>query len=233
MEEKVEQIREDAQKEQKQNKSQKKKMTPEERKELKARLIENPMSIVIAPKTEEGYALMDVTFIADKLMWLLRKKVGIVVSPMTFKEISDRMQRYIGTLYNAVGGTSMFHDRHIERNKADLARLVRSKVIIPRTAEGQALANCIRRADAVILQTKLTSRTDTLIERLTTVLGIIKDFHETFIEITEILDGKMTGREKRKYYYRPTYHIRRVLRLLDKKENTNEGNTEQQTDQTY
>lgn len=195
-------------------------------KDLKLRLIENPESIVMVPHTEEGFALAQITLVTDKMVWLLRKKLGLSINPQEFEDYTQRLTQSIQRLHSLAGDTQQ---RLMVEDKLRLARLKRSMVIVPRTIEGKILANCVKKIDPVVMQLKAVESPDQLLSKLRLLYAEITTLNDILTELSERLSPLMTGYEKKKSYYRPTRHIRRIVRAYrgdQNEDSAQEGTTQ-------
>ncbi len=125
--------------------------------ERKLRLVENPSSIVIAPKTREGHTFVKILFAFDRAVSRIRLRAGTYIKVQDAVACLKQAEGFITRLNELILSLgdgrgvwgSYFED--LETKKM-LAGKVSTYVILPRTSEGKEVALMIKRLDPAILQ---------------------------------------------------------------------------------
>lgn len=202
----------------------KKESMAEKIKRIKETLSMNPHSIAIAPHTEEGHTLSYMTLWADRLIWALRKKVGIAVDPDKLMEHTKVFQSLIEKLYFVAGnpGTEYTTDFSSD-DKFRIARMSRSWIILPKTAEGRMLAFCAKRIDPLIMQMKATENTETLLTKIQGLLSVIVEFNRALESLSDELLKVSPKSEEKLIKYKPSPLVRKILNSNYLKTQVNTG----------
>jgi len=152
--------------------------------ERKLRLVEDPSSIVIAPKTREGHILAKILFGFDRGVGRLRMKTGTYIkiqdAIICFRQTETmivRFNEFTSSLGDGKGVLGVPIYGEDPSTKLALAKRPTAYVIIPRSNEGKEVANLIKRLDPALLQFRNActdfSKTEEIFLKL---IGLISDF---------------------------------------------------------
>lgn len=164
----------------------------EEIKERKLRMLNEPRSIVIAPKMRESHMIMKIFFGFDKSVNKVRTMAGTFVSVpdvvSSLRKANSIIEKF-ESLIKSVGGDSEYlvsMDLDHSTAKA-IAEKPSSYVVIPRTEEGRKMCLLVKRFDSSLLKLRTTctdfTKTDKIFKSVST---FIADFHATTTEIASI-----------------------------------------------
>ncbi|MBW6486019.1 MAG: hypothetical protein K0B01_07740 [Syntrophobacterales bacterium] len=148
----------------------------------KLRLLEQPNSMVLAPRTAEGHLMSHILFGFDRVVNRLRMSAGGVRV-----QISDvvRMMEAVSGVINdlekvdmALGGnTSLMYES--PDTKRLLAAQRTSYVFVPRTTEGQRVASILKRLDPQLVQLRMTCTDfEKVGDTIAHVTAAIRSLHE-------------------------------------------------------
>lgn len=158
--------------------------------ERKVKLVENPASIILAPKTREGHIMVKILFGSDKAMGAIRLKAGtyipvqdVTASLKKAEEFISHLQGVLTLLGSDGSGLTGYTSPEL---KVELAKRRTSYVFIPRTTEAQKIAQLIKGFDGALLAFRNTCTDFTKAKKvIDAVVGVISEFHN----LTEELSG--------------------------------------------
>lgn len=219
--------------------SQRKNLTYEEYKKLKSQRISRimkiketlstmPNSIVLMPHTEEGHILCYMAFWTEKLMWMMRRKLGVIVSPERLTKYSEKIRKIISKLYTLSGISEYSIETFYTDNKARAANMRRSWVLAPRTPEGKHVALAVRVLDPMMIQLRATGNSGDVIKKVGEVAQALTDLNKVLRNLSSELLASVPGPERDEVRYRTPRFVKRVLRLAKLKQEgeDNENNLE-------
>lgn len=125
--------------------------------ERKLRLVENPSSIVIAPKTREGHTFVKILFAFDRAVSRIRLRAGTYIKVQDAVSCLKQAEGFIASLNELIlslgDGRAAFGSYFEDpETKKMLAGRLSTYIILPRTSEGKEVALMIKRLDPAILQ---------------------------------------------------------------------------------
>jgi len=127
--------------------------------EKKMRLLENPVSVVIAPKTREGHLLTKILFGFDKVVNQIRLRAGSYIpipeAASSLREAGEFIAGFEG-LARSLGDGGYGSQWETEETRRMLAARRSTYVFLPRTEEGKRMALLLKRFDALLMQFKTT-----------------------------------------------------------------------------
>lgn len=224
----------------------KKTLTYEEYKALRAQRIakimkfkENlsalPNSIVLMPHTEEGHILCYMAFWTEKLMWMMRRKLGVIVRPERLTEYSSRIKEAISKLYTLSGISEYSLEAFYTDDKVRAANMRRSWVLAPRTPEGKYVALAVRVLDPMMIQLRATGNSDEVVRRVSEVAKALIDLNRILRNLSSELLALVPGPERDEVRYRTPRFVKKVLRLakLEQEGGDNEDNSDNGAGEVY
>lgn len=183
--------------------------------EIKKRLLENPDSIVIAPHTQEGFIFAKLLLIADKYIWLLRKKAGVTIDLEIVEQHLDRVNKYIRSMEELVGPGDVWRSGFTAEDKYKLGMLKRSFVFVPRTAESRLLISQFKRIDPLLVHMRATQPVEELTKKAKVIAEKIREFDELIKDIANTVDSKLFKKEAEKVYYKTPAEVKRIIKSID------------------
>lgn len=155
--------------------------------ERKLKLSENPLSIVLAPRTKEGHVLAKVLFPFDKAVNQIRMKVGTYISIDTATEALRRADAVLSRMERFTESDGMFFSE-TPQMKRILAEKLTTYVFLPRTEEGKRAAAAVKRLDSWMVQFRTTcsdfSKAGKTLREFASLVG-------EFISLTDYLASKV------------------------------------------
>ena len=196
----------------KEKKSSKNARNVERIKRIKKNLAMNPNSVAIAPHTEEGHILAYMTLWADKLIWTLRKKTGVIIESKKLLEYTKVFQKLIEKLYVIAGNPNMeYTQEFISEDKIRIANMKHSWIILPRTTEAKMLVYCVKIIDSLIMQTKATERAEVLFAKMQGFIRTIIEFDEILKTLSNELMQVSPKHEKKYIEYKTLPFVKKIL----------------------
>lgn len=165
--------------------------------ERKMRLVENPSSLVIAPRTREGHMMAKIIFVFDKVVNQIRLKAGtyIPIEDVTasLKNVRTFISRFEAALkslgddnYAGTADSSRYTWENPETRKI-LAAKRTTYVFLPKTEEGRQAALILKRFDPLLLQFRATCTDFEKAQKiLDSIIGTISDFHRLTVELSSL-----------------------------------------------
>ncbi|HOE19209.1 MAG TPA: hypothetical protein PLB95_00650 [Syntrophales bacterium] len=194
------------------------KETPEDI--LKRKMIEvaNPMSLVIAPKTREGHAMIKIAMRYDKAINRLRLNGGTTVAISAVMSCLEKAREFHGKM-NALltslsdgSGISTFMSSQMDTpdTRLLLAQQRSSYVYLPSTSEGREMMYMIKRLDPLLVQYRTTCDD---YEKVGRVVRVVLQTISSFSDLTMYLSKTIN------YQYEPPKNMNWVLRQMGEIEN--------------
>jgi len=168
--------------------------------ERRLKLVEDPQSVVIAPKTREGHVLVRLVFGLDRAVSRIRLRAGTYVNIQDAVVCLKKVEGFIGeftNLVNSFGGgegggdgrtPSGFSYENFE-TKRMLAQMRNAHIIIPRTNEARGVVFLIKRFDPALLQFRNActdfAKSEQLFRKL---IETIRDFNVLVGELFSLLN---------------------------------------------
>lgn len=189
-----------------------------------------PNSIVLLPHTEEGHILCYMAFWTEKLMWMMRRKLGVTVKPEKLTEHSEKIKEIINRLYVLTGFSEYSIETLHTDSKARVVNMRRSWVIAPRTPEGKYVALAVRVLDPMMVQLRATGNSTEVIKKVSEVAQILTELNKVLRNISSELLAIVPGPERDEVRYKTPRFVKRVLRLANlNQEGENNENKPQPT----
>ena len=129
--------------------------------ERRIRLVEDPQSIVIAPKTREGHVLVRLVFGLDRAVSRIRHRAGTYINVQDAVARLKKVEEFISEFnefVNSFGDGRMFWGFFYEtlEMKRMLARMRNTHILLPRTNEAKEVVLLVKRLDPALLQFRNT-----------------------------------------------------------------------------
>lgn len=190
---------------------------------IKENLSALPNSIVLMPHTEEGHILCYMAFWTEKLMWMMRRKLGVTVKPERLTEYSAKIREIMNRLYAQSGISEYSLEAFYTDDKTRVVNMRRSWVIAPRTPEGKYVALAVRVLDPMLVQLRATGNSDEVVKRVGEVAKTLTDLNKVLRDLSSELLATVPGPERDEVRYKTPRFVRKVLRLA-KSEQGEENN---------
>jgi len=165
--------------------------------ERKLRLVENPSSLIIAPRTREGHMMAKIIFVFDRMVNQIRLKAGtyIPIADVTtslknvkiFMSRFETLLRFLGDDNYAGTADSPRYSWENPETRKILAAKRTTYVFLPKTEEGRQAALTLKRFDPLLLQFRATCTDFEKAEKiLDSVTGTIFAFHNLTTELSSL-----------------------------------------------
>lgn len=152
----------------------KKKRPWEEVLKRRLRIIENPQSIVLVPRTREGMILADLTLALDRGVGRIREDSGtflpvdkVVVSLKKVDEFTREFSDFINSTFSDGSEIAVYETFEAKKTLASLKRAI---VFNPRSLEGKEMARMVKRLDPALVALRNTctdfSKTEKVFKKL-------------------------------------------------------------------
>jgi len=129
--------------------------------ERRIRLVEDPQSMVVAPKTREGHVLVRLVFGLDRAVSRIRHRAGTYINVQDAVARLKKVEEFISEFnefVNSFGDGRMFWGFFYEtlEMKRMLARMRNTHILLPRTNEAKEIVLLVKRLDPALLQFRNT-----------------------------------------------------------------------------
>lgn len=162
----------------------------------KMRLVKEPNSIVIAPKVRDVHYLAKLLYTTDKAINNMRLNAGVRVSLTKLSDMSAKINEFMATATNylkAISHGGGYFSPGLSfpsiEQKQLLAQWKNTYVIVPKTAEGESLANLFISLDSAFCEFKVkTPLTDMtrIGEAITHMRDIVRQFRDLTSELAAL-----------------------------------------------
>lgn len=161
-----------------------------------------PDSIAIAPRTPEGNILTQILMNFDKALNIAHVNAGVMLPMETVIDIQQDVDEVISKvsmingsnpLYSSNSGYTYDPDSSMEAKKRLIEANMSSRVLIPRTIEGNKLARAIKNLDSQLVLIKTTC-TDfaAIVPLINATIEFTKDFYALTKRISTAVKMKPT-----------------------------------------
>ena len=166
--------------------------------ERKLRLLENPSSMVIAPRTREGHLMTKILFGFDKAVNQVRLKAAtyIPIKDVTasLKDVENFISRFEAAVrslgddnYSGYADNNLYRGRENPETKKALAERRTTYVFLARTEEGREIAVMLKRFDPLLLKFRATCTDFTKSKKVfDAVIDAIKDFNSLTVSLSSL-----------------------------------------------
>lgn len=161
----------------------------------KMRLAKEPNSIVIAPRVRDVHLMAQVLYTTDRAINNMRLSAGIRVPLAKLSNISNRLNEFMKSANDylkAIGGGGSYYSPgfsvHNTEQKQLLAQRKNTYVFVPKTAEGENLANLFISLDSAFCEFKVKSPL-TDVTRIGEAIAHMKDIVRQFRDLTSEIAG--------------------------------------------
>lgn len=182
---------------------------------LKETLSTLPNSIVLMPHTEEGHVLCYMAFWTEKLMWMMRRKLGVIVKPERLSEYSERIKEAMSKLYTLAGVSEFGLEAFYTDDKTRAVNMRRSWVLAPRTPEGKFVALAVRVIDPMMMQLRATGSSREMIKKVSETVKVLTMLNRILRNLSSELLASVPGPERDEIRYKTPRFVKKVLRLAN------------------
>lgn len=171
--------------------------SPEARLAQRQERAKDPRSIVVAPRTQEGFLLCRIFISLDRAVYRLRREAGAsiaIAEASRWLARVDELVRAVKALLARLGladvGFTLSADGpEASAVKEALARANNAHVFLPRSAATRELAAALQRLDGALFALRLTSQDlTTVAAHLETATELVKQAHELTQALSQVVN---------------------------------------------